>query len=146
MKVLFVCLGNICRSPAAEAVFRRRAADAGLDAVVDSAGTGGWHAGNPPDPRMIEAAAKRGYDLKPLRARQVDDGDGYQFDHIIAMDASNLADLLDRRLPDWTAHVRPLLERDVPDPYYGGDDGFDQVLDLLERGIDALIDELQHGA
>ncbi|NNU15821.1 low molecular weight phosphotyrosine protein phosphatase [Parvularcula sp. ZS-1/3] len=141
--VLFVCLGNICRSPAAEGVFRKRAAEAGLDVAIDSAGTGGWHEGALPDPRMMKAAAARGYDLSPIRARKIDDGDGYTFSHILAMDASNLADIEDRRLPDWTADVRMLLDRDVPDPYYGGDQGFEEVLDLLEDGIDALIAELK---
>ncbi len=145
--VLFVCLGNICRSPAAEGVFRDRAAAAGLDVTVDSAGTGAWHAGEPPDRRMIAAAARRRYDLSAQRARRVDDGDGYSFDYIIAMDASNLADLKDRALPDWTAKVRMLHPgRDVPDPYYGGDKGFDLVLDMLEDGIDTLIKEIQAGA
>ncbi|GGY47006.1 low molecular weight protein-tyrosine-phosphatase [Parvularcula lutaonensis] len=146
MKILFVCLGNICRSPAAEAVFRKRAADQGLDAEVDSAGTGGWHVGTAPDPRMIKAAAARGYDLSPLRARQFSDGDGYEFTHILAMDSANLAHIEDQRLPDWTAEVRMLLDRDVPDPYYGGEDGFDHVLDLLEGGIDTLIGELKSRA
>lgn len=141
--VLFVCLGNICRSPAAEAVFLKRARDAGLEATADSAGTGGWHAGAPPDPRMMRAAAARGYDLSRLRARRFDDGDGYVFDHILAMDASNLQDLEDLRLPDWTASLRMLLSEDVPDPYYGGAEGFDRVLDMLEGGIDALIREMK---
>ena len=142
-RVLFVCLGNICRSPTAEAVFRKRAADAGLDVEIDSAGTGGWHAGDPPDSRMTKAAAKRGYDLTPISARAVDDGDGYAFDLILAMDSSNLADLHDRALPDWTAKVRMLLDHDVPDPYYGGPEGFETVLDLIEGGVDRLIEELK---
>ncbi|MEM9838241.1 MAG: low molecular weight protein-tyrosine-phosphatase [Pseudomonadota bacterium] len=142
--VLFVCLGNICRSPTAEGVFRKRAAGAGLDVTIDSAGTGAWHAGEPPDPRMTKAAARRGYDLSTIRARRVDDGDGYTFDHIIAMDASNLADLKDRALPDWTANVSMLLNRDVPDPYYGGPEGFDHVIDLIEQGVDDLLSELKN--
>lgn len=145
-KVLFVCLGNICRSPAAEGVFRQRAAAAGLVVGVDSAGTGAWHAGEPPDKRMQQAALRRGYDLSAQQARRVDDGDGYAFDYILAMDASNLADLEDRRLPDWTAAVRMLLNRDVPDPYYGGDQGFEHVLDLLEDGIDVLIEGIKASA
>lgn len=145
-KVLFVCLGNICRSPTAEAIFRKRAREAGLAAQVDSAGTGGWHTGDPPDPRMMKAAATHGYDLAPLRARQVDAGDGYTFDHIIAMDSSNLADLQDLRLDDWTADVRMLLDRDAPDPYYGGERGFHDVIALLEGGIDRLIKELSADA
>ena len=145
-KVLFVCLGNICRSPAAQGVFRKRAAAAGLNVEVDSAGTGAWHAGDPPDERMQQAALRRGYDLSAQRARRVDDGDGYSFDYILAMDASNLADLRDRRLPDWTAQVRMLLNKDVPDPYYSGDQGFEHVLDLLEDGIDGLIEEIKANA
>ncbi|MEM9286235.1 MAG: low molecular weight protein-tyrosine-phosphatase [Pseudomonadota bacterium] len=145
--VLFVCLGNICRSPAAEGVFRDRAAAAGLDVTVDSAGTGAWHAGEPPDRRMIAAAARRRYDLSAQRARRVHDGDGYSFDYILAMDASNLSDLRDRALPDWTATVRMLHPgRNVPDPYYGGEQGFETVLDMLEEGVDALIDEIKSGA
>ncbi len=145
-RVLFVCLGNICRSPAAEGVFRKRAVEAGLHVSIDSAGTGGWHEGSLPDPRMMKAAAARGYDLSPIRARKLDDGDGYSFDHILAMDASNLADIEDRKLPDWTANIRMLLSQDVPDPYYGGADGFEHVLDLLEGGIDALIEEIKADA
>lgn len=142
--VLFVCLGNICRSPTAEAVFRTRAKAAGLTARIDSAGTGGWHQGEPPDPRMQRAAKKRGYDLAPIRARKFDDGDGYAFDHVIAMDESNLADLRERQLPDWTATIRMLLDNDVPDPYYGGTDGFETVIDLIEQGVDDLIRELKN--
>jgi len=144
--VLFVCLGNICRSPAAQGVFRKKAAAAGLKVTIDSAGTGAWHAGDPPDERMQKAALRRGYDLSAQRARRVDDGDGYAFDCILAMDASNLADLEDRRLPDWTANVRRLLNQDIPDPYYGGDQGFDHVLNLLEDGMDALIEEIKANA
>jgi protein-tyrosine phosphatase len=121
------------------------AEDAGLSLTIDSAGTGAWHAGNPPDPRMREAAAERGYELDLIRARPLDQGDGYLFDHIYAMDASNLADIEEQRLPDWTARVERYLAEDVPDPYHGGPGGFDHVLDLLERRSQDLIEELRHG-
>ncbi|MCQ8183879.1 low molecular weight protein-tyrosine-phosphatase [Parvularcula maris] len=142
MKVLFVCLGNICRSPAAEGVFRARAASRGLNIEVDSAGTGGWHVGGPSDPRMVAAAKKRGYDLSTLRARQFSDGDGFDFDAIYAMDDSNLADIEELRLPGWTAWVSKLMDQDVPDPYYGGEDGFEHVLDLLEEASDRILSQL----
>jgi protein-tyrosine phosphatase len=146
MRVLLVCLGNICRSPAAEAVLRQRAQAAGLDLFVDSAGTGDWHIGNPPDPRMIAAASARGYDLSPLRARQFSDGDGFEFDRILAMDERNLADVEAQRLPGWTAEVAMFAKSDVPDPYHGGADGFARVLDMLEQRSDELIRELaRHG-
>lgn len=126
---------------------RTRSEARGLDVTIDSAGTGAWHKGEPPDRRMIKAAALRGYDLSHQRARAVDDGDGYSFDWIIAMDQSNLRDLQDRALPDWTAKVRTLFpDQDVPDPYYGGQEGFERVLDLLEAGTDALIAEIQRDA
>lgn len=153
-RILFVCLGNICRSPTAEAVFRARAGDAGLlDRLeLDSAGTGDWHVGKAPDRRAVAAAALRGYDLSPLRARQVEQADFSRFDLILAMDEQNLADL-EHRCPD-TASCRlglfldylptsPLSE--VPDPYYGGDDGFRQVLDLIEGASDGLIKALEQG-
>ena len=145
--VLLVCLGNICRSPAAEAICRAKAAAAGLDATFDSAGTGRWHVGKKPDARMIKAAKARGYDLRKLRGRQVDTGDFYVHDLILGMDASNMADLEDLAPPDATAALRPFLSYgvggDVPDPYYGGVSGFDRVLDLLEHAGEGLIRSLR---
>jgi protein-tyrosine phosphatase len=149
MRVLFVCLGNICRSPTAEAVLRKRAAEHGRIVEVDSAGTGDWHVGNPPDSRAIQAAARRGYDLSGLRARQVRRSDFTDFDLVVAMDRSQLAEL--RRLAPDHAHERiplflnfaPETGRDeVPDPYYGGAAGFDQMIDLIEAGVDGLLDAL----
>ncbi len=150
-RILFVCLGNICRSPTAEAVFRARAEAAGLLVRADSAGTGGWHAGLPPDPRAIEHAALRGYDLTRLRAREVTPDDFVAFDHVLAMDASNI-DALDRLRPAWRPEAaRPQLlmtyaphagAAEVPDPYYAGPDGFELVLDLVEAASDGLIASL----
>ncbi|MEM9234358.1 MAG: low molecular weight protein-tyrosine-phosphatase [Pseudomonadota bacterium] len=145
-RLLFVCLGNICRSPVAEGIMRTRARARNISVEVDSAGTGGWHVGNPADARMEAAAAQRGYDLSDLRARQADPGDFYVFDHIYAMDRSNYADLEDIRPHDATASLRMFLGLtgggDVPDPYYGGADGFDHVIDLVERAVDAILDDL----
>jgi len=147
MRVLFVCLGNICRSPTAEAVFRARLDSTDLSAQVqcDSAGTAGYHAGEAPDRRATEAARNRGYDMSHLRARQVRDEDFDVYDLILAMDRNNLADL--RRRADSRFHHKlklfleftsaPALE--VPDPYYGGPEGFDHVLDLVESASDGLI-------
>lgn len=152
VKVLFVCLGNICRSPTADAVFRKIVEDAGLDTSiqVDSAGTGSWHVGEPPDRRASAAAAQRGYDLSRLRARAVCVEDFYHFDHILAMDENNMLDLADRCPADHRHKVRLFLEFapqhqevNVPDPYYGGDDGFDHVLDLVEAASDGLLTHIQ---
>ena len=144
--VLLVCLGNICRSPAAEAICRAKAAAAGVSATFDSAGTGRWHAGKKPDARMIRAAGARGYDLKRLRGRQVDTGDFYIHDLILGMDASNMADLEDLAPRDASATLRPFLAYgvggDVPDPYHGGLSGFERVLDMLEHAGDGLIRSL----
>lgn len=150
--ILFVCMGNICRSPTAEGVFRDKVRHAGLDADVqiDSAGTHGYHIGNPPDGRALEAASKRGYDLSDLRGRQVSDADFEKFDYILAMDKDNLA-LLRKQCPPHLQHkVRRLLSfskrfpnLDVPDPYYGGRSGFDQVLDMVEDAADGLIQDIQ---
>lgn len=152
MKVLFVCMGNICRSPTAEGVFRehvRRHAP-GLDIEIDSAGTHGYHVGEPPDPRTVKAAARRGIDLSSLRARQVQDEDFERFDLILAMDRLNHATLLDRSPPEHHTRIRTLLEfagaaapADVPDPYYGGAKGFDDVLDLVESAADGLLGEVR---
>ena len=143
-RVLFVCLGNICRSPTAEGVFRARAAAAGLTATVDSAGTGGWHVGDPPDRRAQAEARRRGYDLSAQRARRATAQDFHDFDLIFAMDRSNLSALTRLRPADASADLTLFLDllpdhplRDVPDPYY--EDGFDTVLDLIEHGCDALI-------
>lgn len=142
-KVLFVCLGNICRSPAAEGVMRARARARGVSVTVDSAGTGGWHVGDLPDERMRSAAHKRGYDLSTQRARQVSQDDFACFDYILAMDASNLSDLRNVAPADHSAVLRKLLGgADVPDPYYGGSDGFEHVLDLIEGAVDDLLDEM----
>ncbi|PAU75693.1 low molecular weight protein-tyrosine-phosphatase [Halomonas salipaludis] len=151
MRILFVCLGNICRSPTAEGVFRRRLADAGLSEVVevDSCGTGGWHIGKAPDARAQAAARQRGVDVSQLRARQLDAADFARFDYLLAMDDDNLASLEAMRPDDCTAHVGLLLDfagepgRAVPDPYYGGEQGFDEVFALVERAADGLIEHLR---
>ena len=144
MRLLFVCLGNICRSPAADGIARAMVAQQGLDWRIDSAGTGAWHIGNPPDNRMMMAAAGRGIDLSPLRARQAEPDDFVHFDHIFAMDRSNYADLDQIRPPDAPAHLHLFLERDdVPDPYYGGDDGFEHVPDLISARLETLFETLK---
>jgi protein-tyrosine phosphatase len=152
MKILFVCMGNICRSPTAEGVFRahvRRHAP-GLDIEIDSAGTHAYHVGEPPDPRTIAAATRRGIDLTGLRARQVHDEDFERFDLILAMDRLNHVTLLDRSPPEHHERIRKLLEFagktapvDVPDPYYGGAKGFDDVLDLVESAAKGLLAEIR---
>jgi protein-tyrosine phosphatase len=149
--VLFVCLGNICRSPTVEAVFRAALEQQRLDRRihVDSAGTGDWHLGSPPDPRAIQAALRRGYDLTALRARQVERADFDRFGWILAVDEANLRVLEAMRPAHFGGHLGLLLDfvpelgiREVPDPYYGGREGFDRVLDLAEAVSDALIRHL----
>jgi len=149
-KVLMVCLGNICRSPTAEAVLRRKLQAAGIEATVDSAGTGNWHVGAPPDRRAMVHAKRRGYDLSPLRARQIEVADFERFDLILAMDAQNLADLEERCPPRHHAKLAMLVDhcvtrrdRGVPDPYTGGPAGFEEVLDLGEDACDGLVTKLQ---
>jgi protein-tyrosine phosphatase len=147
-------MGNICRSPSAEAVFRHRVEQAGLlDRFrIDSAGTIGFHTGNRADSRMRQAASRRGYSLDSI-ARQVQPRDFEEFDHIIAMDLANLSDLrnLQRQAPgkanlslmgDYCRHHK---DREVPDPYYGGEAGFEHVLDLLEDACEGLLEHLQTG-
>jgi protein-tyrosine phosphatase len=148
--VLFVCLGNICRSPLAEGILRHRLVGAGLErrVRVDSAGTGNWHAGKAPDPRSVEIAARNGIDLSGLRARQVGAADFERFDLILAMDHDNLAAL--ERLGSRSGlarrgNVRRFLQRDVPDPYYGGPEGFQAVFDMLDEGCDRLLRDLMQG-
>lgn len=151
MKVLFVCLGNICRSPTAEGVLRQKLRAAGLDdrVLVDSAGTGDWHVGKAPDSRTRQAALRRGYDLSAQRARQVEVADFQRFDLILAMDQSNLRNLKALRPTEARADLDLYLRRyelaldEVPDPYYGGEDGFEQVLDLIEQASDALLVEIK---
>lgn len=151
-RILFVCLGNICRSPTADGVFRKLVSDSGYagQILVDSAGTGDWHVGSGPDRRASTAAAERGYDLSAIRARQVTQRDFVEFDHILAMDLSNLDDLRRLSPPQHHHKIRLLLdyapdfpEREVPDPYYGGADGFDHVLDLVEAAATELLRQIQ---
>ncbi|EKF75218.1 protein tyrosine phosphatase [Alcanivorax hongdengensis A-11-3] len=151
VSVLFVCLGNICRSPTAEVVFREQLRRAGLDSEIelDSAGTGDWHIGRAPDPRTQAAAARRGYDMSDLRARQVSPADFHRYDLILAMDNANLADLEAMQPDQGRASLGRFLDyghsgvQEVPDPYYGGEDGFDTVLDLIEDGAAGLLARLR---
>ncbi len=152
--VLFVCLGNICRSPTAEAVFRVHAERSGLGnrLAIDSAGTGSWHVGHPPDRRAIAHAAKRGYDLTPLRARQVGPADFERFAWILAMDRANLRELEALRPQGFSGQLGLFLDvapelgvREVPDPYYGGREGFERVLDLIEHASEALLMRVRAG-
>ncbi|MCK5874440.1 MAG: low molecular weight phosphotyrosine protein phosphatase [Alcanivoracaceae bacterium] len=152
-RILFVCLGNICRSPTAEGVFRHRARQAGFTSLqIDSAGTAGWHVGKAPDPRTVAAAQRRGYDLSALRARQVRAADFDNFDIVLAMDKQNLAELksmlprgVNTRLGLFLDYAGDAPFSEVPDPYYGGDAGFEQVLDLIEQASDGLIARLRGG-
>ncbi len=148
-RVLFVCLGNICRSPTAEATMRSLAAGAGLEGEieVDSAGTGNWHLGEPPDSRATEAGARRGIELTGA-ARLVDEADFGAHDLLVAMDRENMRELL-AMAPEAQAREKVRLLRtaggeeiEVPDPYYGGPDGFDEVLDVVDEGCRALLAEL----
>ena len=149
-KVLFICLGNICRSPTAEAVFRARAKAADLDVHIDSAGTSGWHIGEPPDPRSIEAGEMRGYNFQGQASRKVTRADFGEFDYILAMDHKNLEALKDICPESYLSRLGLFLDygphsatREVPDPYYGGGDGFTRVLDLIEQASDGLIAALR---
>ena len=139
-RVLLVCMGNICRSPTAEAVLRVKAKQAGLAIEFDSAGTENYHIGDPPDPRSIRHAAVRGYDLAKLRARQVHADDFHAFDLILAADELNLRELRRRCPPELHARLSLFLDDDaLPDPYYGESDGFEKVLDLVEKQAVLLV-------
>ena len=152
--ILFVCTGNICRSPTAEGVFRHLARERGVLELlrIDSAGTLDYHVGDPPDPRAIEHAARRGYDLTPLRARQVSWSDFQHFDRILAMDRGHLRELKGFapagtlwRISKFLDYSETWRGMDVPDPYYGGSRGFEEVLDMVEEASARLLEEIVAG-
>ncbi len=152
ISVLFCCMGNICRSPTAEAVFRTRVEEAGLaqHIAIDSVGTHDYHIGNPPDLRTQRAAKQRGYDLSNLRGRQVEVVDFSRFDYVLAMDNANMAILqglcpaVQRdRLELFLQYAQSHQETEVPDPYYGGEDGFENVLDMVEDAAAGLLLHIQ---
>ena len=152
-KILFVCLGNICRSPAAEGIFNQKIKERGLEKlfVVDSAGTGSWHVGNLPDRRMLATALSRGIKLTS-RSRQIEEKDLFEFDQILVMDKDNLDAvklLIKDEMNPVNSKIKLILSfskdsqlDEVPDPYYGGQNGFEKVLDLLDDAVDGLIDSL----
>ncbi len=150
IRVLFVCLGNICRSPTAHAIFEKKIIDEGLQykIIVDSAGTGDWHIGRAPDRRACETASQHGYDLTQLRARQVKPEDFSEFDYVLAMDKQNLLDLKTMTPPQFAGHLGLFLDysrsekKEVPDPYTGGKEGFEEVLNLIEDASNGLFDHL----
>lgn len=145
--VLFVCLGNICRSPTAHAIFRQKAEALGLNIEVESAGTSAYHEGTRPDPRSVAAGKKRNYDFSAISSRKIKEQDFEYYDLILAMDNDNLASLRRRCPEEYQSKVRLMLEFsekyadviEVPDPYYGGAAGFEFVLDLLENASDGLV-------
>jgi protein-tyrosine phosphatase len=140
-RILVVCLGNICRSPMGQGAIEKRAAEAGLAVEVDSAGLGAWHVGEPPNPRGLKAAAARGYDTSHQRARLLRPADFDNFDLILGMDASNIAELERLRPAGARAEVRLFHPsgRDIPDPYHGGPPDYEHALDLIEEAVDGLI-------
>jgi protein-tyrosine phosphatase len=150
VRVLFVCMGNICRSPLAQGVFESVLRREGLegDVFVDSAGTGAWHVGSPPDERAQRSAGLRGLDLSSQRARRISPGDCENFDYVLTMDEDNYRAVAS--LCRGSAVVRPFLdfatcspEREVPDPYYGGSEGFEHVLDLVEEASEGLLADIR---
>lgn len=152
IKVLFVCMGNICRSPTAHGVFENMIKNAGMigDVEVDSAGTHAYHVGEPPDKRSAQCAKKRGFDLSYIRARRVEVSDFDYFDYVLAMDADNLSILESMSPTQHKDKVRLFLdfakdqsESEVPDPYYGGPNGFDHVFDLVEAASKGLLEDIK---
>ncbi len=152
VSVLFVCLGNICRSPTAQGIFHHLVEKEGLsDAIhIDSAGTGDWHVGKAPDPRTLAAAQARGYDFGHLRARLVSPEDFTHYDYILAMDAANLDNLKAMKPDGYSGYLGLFLEfsdypehREVPDPYYGGEEGFELVLDLIQSASEGLLEHIK---
>lgn len=151
VRVVMVCLGNICRSPTAEAMFRQRAEHAGLAHLieVDSSGTSDWHIGEAPDRRSQQAAKRRGYDLSTLRGRQAIAEDFDQFDYVLAMDEQNLRHLQRMCPEDYKGQLALFLDygssavREVPDPYHGGSEGFETVLDLIEDASEGLLEDIR---
>ena len=151
VRVLFVCMGNICRSPLAQGVFENVLRREGLEneVFVDSAGTGSWHVGHPPDERAQRSARSRGLDLSAQRARRVTSGDCRDFDYVMTMDEENYR-AVSALCREGGAEVRPFLdyaadslETEVPDPYYGGPNGFEHVLDLVEEASEGLLKEIK---
>ncbi|ABC63118.1 low molecular weight protein-tyrosine-phosphatase [Erythrobacter litoralis] len=147
--VLFVCLGNICRSPLAEAAFRKASADAGLDAEADSAGTAAYHVGEPPDPRSVSTAAKYGIDIAQYRGRQIEQADFKRFTHILALDHSNLANIKAMAPDRHDAHVSLLMDMvpgregaAVADPYYDGEEHFEYTWDDVWMAAEAIVAKL----
>lgn len=147
-KILVICMGNICRSPTGEAVLKAKAKELNLEVIVDSAGTIGYHAGNPPDPRSIQAGVNRGYNFSGMLSRQVTIDDFEDFDYILAADKSNLNDLIDI-CPSHLQYKLSLFlshgdsdHSEVPDPYYGGENGFELVLDLIEEASVKFLDKI----
>ena len=154
VRVLFVCMGNICRSPMAEGMFRKAVREAGLEGRVeiDSAGTHAYHVGSPPDPRAQQAIRQRGEDISDLRGRKVADADFERFDHILVMDRDNYERLIERAPAQHHGKIRRLLSfsrkwpnLDVVDPYYGGAQGFEDNLDMIEDAVQGLIREITGG-
>lgn len=151
IKVLFVCMGNICRSPTAHAVFRNLVRERGLEDLIeiDSAGTHAYHVGEMPDRRSMQVAKNRGIEMTDLRARKVDFGDLYEFDYILAMDEANYQNLMEMALPEHHDKIQMFLdyapeveEREVPDPYYGGPQGFEHVFDLVQQASEGLLEHI----